>query len=178
MREPQGRKSCGRTKPNKTQIFFHHPKYPGLWIRICFIADPDSQHESQIMRIHVEPYPRLTVIILMFAIEWIFSHFSLKTVKCMFVIFRTIQGFQALIEKDWLVFGHKFTDRCGFIAGEDTHSPLTVIFRLSFSEMRCCGSGFGIRDPMFFNPWIRILDKFFPDPLETHISRCDILSIC
>ncbi|XP_059484789.1 myotubularin-related protein 6 isoform X1 [Neocloeon triangulifer] len=39
---------------------------------------------------------------------------------------RTLQGFQALIEREWLAFGHKFVDRCGFLAGD--HKEVSPIF--------------------------------------------------
>ncbi|KAL8621063.1 hypothetical protein ACOMHN_040588 [Nucella lapillus] len=44
--------------------------------------------------------------------------------------YRTITGFQALIEKEWLWFGHKFTDRCGYLDGLETKevSPVFAQF--------------------------------------------------
>ncbi|ELU00050.1 hypothetical protein CAPTEDRAFT_222026 [Capitella teleta] len=44
--------------------------------------------------------------------------------------YRTIPGFQVLIEKEWLSFGHKFTDRCGFLGTGDAKevSPIFTQF--------------------------------------------------
>lgn len=43
--------------------------------------------------------------------------------------FRTIKGFQVLIEKDWLLFGHRFGDRQGhFDAGSSQVSPIFLQF--------------------------------------------------
>jgi hypothetical protein len=40
--------------------------------------------------------------------------------------YRTIRGFIALVEKEWLGFGHKMSDRNQFTAGDERtiHPPL------------------------------------------------------
>lgn len=42
--------------------------------------------------------------------------------------YRTIQGIQALIEKDWLSFGHKFNDRCGHLLGSGDAKEVSPVF--------------------------------------------------
>jgi hypothetical protein len=42
--------------------------------------------------------------------------------------FRTIEGFQILIEKDWISFGHRFKDRCGHVDKSDQNSPIFFQF--------------------------------------------------
>lgn len=43
--------------------------------------------------------------------------------------YRTIKGYQVLIEKDWLAFGHKFSDRCGYTQGDPKEmSPVFTQF--------------------------------------------------
>ncbi|CAH8538324.1 unnamed protein product [Schistosoma haematobium] len=44
--------------------------------------------------------------------------------------YRTFLGLQALIEKDWIQFGYKFTERCGLVSGADPReiSPIFTQF--------------------------------------------------
>ncbi|ESO88450.1 hypothetical protein LOTGIDRAFT_125960 [Lottia gigantea] len=86
--------------------------------------------------------------------------------------YRTIQGFQALIEKEWLAFGHKFTDRCGFLSTVDSkeNSPVFTQFLESvwqISQQFPCAFQFNER---FL---IAIHDHVYSCQFGTFIGNCE-----
>lgn len=42
--------------------------------------------------------------------------------------FIAIQGFQVLVEREWLDFGHKFADRCGQALGSEDVNERCPVF--------------------------------------------------
>ena len=46
------------------------------------------------------------------------SQLSALAQLCLDPFYRTIRGFEILIEKDWISMGHKFLDRCGHLSSE------------------------------------------------------------
>ncbi|XP_033119370.1 myotubularin-related protein 4-like isoform X2 [Anneissia japonica] len=42
--------------------------------------------------------------------------------------YRTVQGFQVLVEREWLAFGHKFADRCGHAKQNDDANERCPVF--------------------------------------------------
>ena len=53
------------------------------------------------------------------------SQLSAMAQICLDPYYRTIRGFEILVEKDWLSYGHKFLDRCGHLSSEKFFSSPT-----------------------------------------------------
>lgn len=47
---------------------------------------------------------------------------------CLDPYYRTIEGFRVLVEREWLSFGHKFSDRCGHGPGSDETNERCPVF--------------------------------------------------
>nr|XP_023012952.1 myotubularin-related protein 8 [Leptinotarsa decemlineata] len=75
--------------------------------------------------------------------------------------YRTISGYQILIEKDWLSFGHKFSERCGHIQTENKEiSPIfTQLLDATWQLMQ--------QFPMSFQ-----FNETFLYTLHDHIHSC------
>ncbi|XP_065201150.1 myotubularin-related protein 6 isoform X2 [Planococcus citri] len=85
--------------------------------------------------------------------------------------YRTIQGYQALIEKDWLAFGHKFSCRYGFIAGDQREiSPIFTQFIEATWQLTChFPSAFQFNEKYL----LCLHDNFTSCQFGTFIGNCD-----
>lgn len=52
------------------------------------------------------------------------SQLSALSQLCLDPYYRTMRGFQILVEKDWISFGHRFLDRCGHLSSEKFFTSL------------------------------------------------------
>ncbi|RWS05441.1 Myotubularin-related protein 8-like protein [Dinothrombium tinctorium] len=86
--------------------------------------------------------------------------------------YRTIDGFEALIEKEWLAFGHKFTDRCGHIQTGDSKEVAPV-----FTQFIDCTWQIMQQFPFSFEfneKFLLILhDHVYSCQFGTFIGNCD-----
>lgn len=85
--------------------------------------------------------------------------------------YRTITGFQMLIEKDWLSFGHKFSDRCGHMKGDPKEvSPVfTQFLDCTFQMMQQQADAFEFNERFL----LLIHDHVLSCQYGTFIGNCE-----
>lgn len=85
--------------------------------------------------------------------------------------YRTIKGFQALIFKEWLSFGHKFSDRCGHILSDLRETaPVFTQFLDAVWQMFCqCPTEFEFNEDFL----IVIHDHIYSCQFGTFVGNCE-----
>ncbi|KAJ6502293.1 protein-tyrosine phosphatase-like protein [Mycena sanguinolenta] len=99
---------------------------------------------------------------------------------CLDPFYRTIRGFEILVEKDWLSFGHKFMDRCGHLSsdkffisptemsGETSGADAAKAFLASVQNRFASQNHIKETSPVFhqFLESVRQIQRQFPDRFE------------
>ncbi|KAG6832072.1 hypothetical protein H0H92_005494 [Tricholoma furcatifolium] len=104
------------------------------------------------------------------------SQLSALTQLCLDPFFRTIRGFEILIEKDWLAIGHKFLDRCGHLSsdkffqapGDSTNAGGAEAFLASVQNRFASQHHIKETSPVFhqFLECVRQIQRQFPERFE------------
>jgi myotubularin-related protein 6/7/8 len=85
--------------------------------------------------------------------------------------YRTLQGLQALIEKDWLSFGHKFTDRCGYLQGDqkETSPVFTQLIDCIWQLTRAHPAAFQFSERFL----LHLHDHVYSCQFGTFVGNCE-----
>uniref|UniRef100_A0A0P5Q1A2 phosphatidylinositol-3,5-bisphosphate 3-phosphatase n=1 Tax=Daphnia magna TaxID=35525 RepID=A0A0P5Q1A2_9CRUS len=85
--------------------------------------------------------------------------------------YRTLQGFQSLIEKDWLSFGHKFTDRCGYLQSDakETSPVFTQLVDCMWQLQRAHPSAFQFSERLL----LHLHDHVYSSQYGTFVGNCE-----
>lgn len=86
--------------------------------------------------------------------------------------YRSMQGFQALIEKEWLAFGHKFTDRCGLLESvevKETSPVFTQFLECVWQMMQQFPCAFQFNERFL----LTIHDHIYSCQFGTFIGNCE-----